>query len=184
MLDFVRANELFAILPVTEAAGTDALVWVDGDSHRRALHGAEVTGLLLKVRPDLAVSAELTLAGPKLGSGASVSLDIRSWDAAGKPAIASMTIARGADPIGALVEGDRLRALPVSVRTLGPGRMAVNGLTIPAGARRYPAWFVTCWGSVRDKVTDPAVVARVVPAQHVTPRAAPGVAHPGTASRP
>jgi len=162
LLDFVRANELFAALAPREVQRKDAILWVDEDSRRRNLHGADIIELLLQVQRDLAVSAELTRSPKKLGKGAYVSLDLRSWDAAGQPAIASVTIARGADPKGVVVADGECRSLPVAVRSLGPGRVTITGLTVPAGARQHQHWFVTCWGSVRDRVTDPAVVARLV----------------------
>jgi LmbE family N-acetylglucosaminyl deacetylase len=162
LLDFVRANELFASLPVRQIEGNDTIVWVDEDSHRRGLRSADIGELLVKLRSDRTVRAELTRSPNRLGKGAYVSLDFRSWDASGKPAIMSVTIARGADPKGVSVEDGTARSLPVSVRVLGPGRVTITGLSLPGVAREGSASVLTCWGSARDKVTDPAVVARLV----------------------
>jgi len=162
LLDFVRANELFASLPVRQTEGDDTIVWVDEDSHRRSLRSADIGELLVRFQSDRTLRAELTRNPKRLGKGAYVSLDVRSCDASGKPAIMSVTIARGADPKGVSVEDGTARGLPVSVRALGPGRVIISGLSVPGGARERSASVLTCWGSARDKVTDPAVVARLV----------------------
>jgi LmbE family N-acetylglucosaminyl deacetylase len=168
LLNFVRANELFARLHVREVQTTDALVWVDDSNRRRNLHGADVAEVTLEIRPDSRIKAELTRAPNKLGKGAYVSLDLRSWDASGRPVIENVTIARGVHPKGLLVEHEEVRVLPVAVSSLGPGRVTINGLRVPGTAGHPRTCLVTCWGSVNDKVTDPAVVARVESAASVS----------------
>ncbi len=164
LLRFVRANELFALLPPRQIEGAGSLTWADEDSHRNNLRGAEIEGLMFEVDRDWRVKAELSCDPGGLGKGAYVSLDLRSWDDAGQPVIANISLARAADPKGVLVRQREVRAFPVAVRELGPGRVTVNGLDLPVLAGVQPArrgCLVTCWGSVQDKVTDPAVVARI-----------------------
>jgi hypothetical protein len=169
LLDFVRANELFALLPVRGVQATDTLVWVDDSSRRRNLHGADVAEVTLEIRADSRIRAELTRAPNKLGKGAYVSLDLRSWDTSGRPVIENITIARGAEPKGVSIAAGEVKNIRVAVRELGSGRVAINGLRMPRETRRPGAGaVVTCWGSVRDKVTDPTVVARVESVPTVT----------------
>jgi LmbE family N-acetylglucosaminyl deacetylase len=162
LLDFVRANELFASLPVREIRDNDTVIWADEDSHRRGLRSADIGALLVHLGSDRTLTAELTRTPKSLGKGAYLSLDARSCDASGNPAITSVTIARGADPKGVYLEGGKPRALPVAVRALAPGRVMIRGLSMPGGARECSSSVLTCWGSARDRVTDPAVVARLV----------------------
>jgi LmbE family N-acetylglucosaminyl deacetylase len=162
LLDFVRANELFAPLPVRQTKSTDSIVWVDEDSNRRGLHGADITELLLELRRGSAVTVELTRSPHRLGKGAYLSLDLRSWDASGRTVIMSATIDRSANPKGIRVADDQAGVLPITLRTLGPGRVMIGGLSVPGSAGERFAWILTCWGSARDRVTDPAVVARLV----------------------
>ncbi|MFB3879861.1 MAG: PIG-L deacetylase family protein [Armatimonadota bacterium] len=162
LLDFVRANELFAALAPRTVQPKDAILWVDEDSRRRNLHGSDITELVLDFSPGSPVSAELSRTPRKLGKGAYISLDLRWWDSRGQPAIANVSIPRGGTPRALSLFGGELRTLDVSTRELGPGRLAIAGIAPPPNPHHGRGWFVTCWGSVRDRVTDPGVVARIV----------------------
>ncbi len=170
LLDFARANELFVLLPVRTVRVPDSIVWIDGEDRRRNLRGAEVNELTLSLARDSQSRAALVRSPRKLGKGAYVSVDFRSWDTEGAPIIENVTIARGARPKGVLIENDEAHSFSVQVRDLGSGRLTIDGLTMPGTAdhEAFRGGVVTCWGSVRDKVTDPAVVARIAsrPAVH------------------
>jgi len=55
------------------------------------------------------------------------------------------------------LEAATLQNLSVKVRKLEPGHLEITGLALPLNELAQPEVFVTCWGSARDRVTDPVV---------------------------
>lgn len=157
--NLARRNELFELLSVQDTTPDKSLVWEDEKSGRHGLRGTEVLRTRARFAAGKEMQADFLRASPKLHTGAYISFDVRGLDQEGHPAGIQIHLLPRSLAIGSILEGDRLRDVRVTVKELSSGWTQVVGLDCPF---EFDAPFVvTCWGSVRDKVTDPAVVARV-----------------------
>ena len=174
---FARANEIFSPLPVAETAWGIPQRWHDENSHRRNLAGAEITAVDLTIDRDGALRTLVETAARPLGRRSYVAVDVRTWDQGGAPVLMTL-YAGGADlespprradaPSAAghlwaradLVRGGARRQVPLVVQRPAPGVLEFRGVSLGEAVARQ-SLFVTCWGSVRDRVIDPAVVSRV-----------------------
>ncbi len=164
---FARANEIFSPLPVTKMAWDTPGQWHDEDSHRRNLGGAEVIAVDLAIDKRGAVRARVKTAAHPLGHDSYVAVDVRTWDGDGAPVVMTLyarraTGGRSSESVSGragMVRGGSHREMPVVLHLPMPGELEFRGGPLPdAGVRG--SLFVTCWGSVRDRIVDPAVVSR------------------------
>jgi LmbE family N-acetylglucosaminyl deacetylase len=162
MLSFARRNESFEILPVTDAQEGTPTRWSGQDSHRRGLGGAELMGVDLTVTNRLAVRADVTRRPQRLPRDGYIGLDLRTWSVHGAPVITTAYVRDGdqisAMRLGPATEVEELRGTALS---RAPGRLEIAGLALPRDSAAPRDVFVTCWGSIRDRATDPAVVSWV-----------------------
>ena len=174
---FARANEIFSPLPVAETAWGIPQRWHDEDSHRRNLAGAEITAVDLTIDRDGGLRALVETAARPLGRRSYVAVDVRTWDQGGAPVLITLYAGgadlesppRGTDAPSAaghlsaradLVRGGARRQVPLVLQRSAPGVLEFRGVSLGEAVARG-SLFVTCWGSVRDRVIDPAVVSRV-----------------------
>lgn len=161
LLRFARANESFALLPVTEMQIGAPSVWHDDKSRLHHLGGAEIQALTLTVLPDRTVKADLRTAARALGKRSYVALDIRGWDESRAPVITDVSVFRGNTLTAVRISGNREETIRSARVTAQPsGRLLLSGFDLPAGAAR-DRFFVTCWGSAADKLVDGLVVSWV-----------------------
>lgn len=154
---FARVNESFERLPRVELEADRPHEWRDENSRRHGLGGAEVTGLRLTVSDHGAINVELTSASQPLSPTAYLGLDLRSWDRHGTPLLITCYVKANGQVQAVQLEDATLQNLSVEVKRLEPGHLEITGLSLPLNELAQPETFVTCWGSVRDRVTDPVV---------------------------
>jgi len=164
LLRFARANESFERLSSTPMRIGGVRRWRDDNSHRRGLGGVEVTQLRLALTDARTAAAELTGSSRPIGQDAYIALDIRGWNDRGAPAITTIYEGVGGIVRALQVNESAAPALRVTRRQLGPGRVEIAPVPLPPGTAAGRNFLVTCWGSVRDRLTDPAVVSLVAPA--------------------
>jgi len=165
---FARANEIFSPLPVAQMAWDTPRQWRDEDSHRRNLAGAEVIAVDLAVDKRGAVRALVKTAAHPLGHDSYVAVDVRTWDSDGAPVVITLyarqaTGGRSSETVSGMAEmvrGGSRREMPVLLQRPMSGVLELRGVSLPDVVARG-SLFVTCWGSVRDRVVDPVVVSRV-----------------------
>jgi len=162
MLAFPRQDEIFEALPVTTIAIGDTIHWRTPNAKRRGFGGVEVKSVRLRVDKDLTAQAEIETAPKKIPTNGYVCLDVRTWDEKRAPVITTLYMrAKGESPV-VLLEGEApARSVPAKVDETQRGSLAVTRLPLPSGSMARREVFVTCFGSVRDRVTAPAVIGRV-----------------------
>jgi LmbE family N-acetylglucosaminyl deacetylase len=161
LLRFARANESFALLPVTDMQIGTTSIWRDDKSRLHHLGGAEIRELALTLRPDHTVQAELQAAGRGLGKRSYLALDLRSWDESRAPVITNVSVSRGNALTGVRISGNREESIRSARVTVGPrGRLLLPGFDLPSGPAR-DRFFLTCWGSAGDRLVDGLVVSWV-----------------------
>jgi LmbE family N-acetylglucosaminyl deacetylase len=156
LLSFARRNEPFAELSQRHAHPGTPLTWPDENSRRRGLGGAEVLGAAVHVKPDCVVDAEIWCAPKPLGRDAYVAMDLRTWDLSGRPVIATVTLADPLSPTATCWDSRGTSKADVRSWLGGGGQWHITGLQMPRDSRARDRLFITCWGSVRDRLTDPA----------------------------
>jgi hypothetical protein len=169
LLAFVRENEAFDLLPPQETAPGSRVHWLIPGPRRRGLNGAKVSDVDLTVRENLSVRASLILASRKMPQNGYVCLDLRTWDDAGTPVItatylrsgnrkSAIRLGRGTQASAIrLGPGTRAKTAPVLVHNASPTQMDILGLKLPSESLARQALFVSCWGSVRDRIISPGV---------------------------
>jgi len=161
MLAFVRRDEVFELLSKTTMRVGAWQTWRDEASHRRGLGGAEVRELRLEVTPAGVMRAMLVTSSPPLVREAYIAVDVRGWDRHASPVITTVYIRAGDVANAIRLNATEVPSLAVVARRLGPGCLEIAQIPLPRDAEPWHDFFVTCWGSVRDRATDPAVVAPV-----------------------
>jgi LmbE family N-acetylglucosaminyl deacetylase/ribosomal protein S18 acetylase RimI-like enzyme len=157
---FARTNEIFAPRPVAEMDWEVPHRWQDEDSGRRSLGGAEVTGVELTLARDRSVRGLVWTAPRPLPKRGYVALDLRAWDVIGRPVVMTLWIDADGSAEAELVTKRSRQRLPAEIRLREPGLLEFSGFTLPRSVLEKGV-FVTCWGSVRDRAVDPAVVSWV-----------------------
>jgi LmbE family N-acetylglucosaminyl deacetylase len=165
LLSFARANEVFELLPTEQLTPGVAQRWEDRGRARRALAGANLQEVALTLTTNGTVRAKLLSGNHKMGRYSYLGLDLRTWDEHGAPVITELQVENGASVEATHVAGARLQSLGKSVRVgqLGDGYSIT--LPVPAEIEERKSFFLSCWGSVRDRTVDSAVVAPL----HVSP---------------
>ena len=174
---FARQNESFERLPVvnlqpleTATAQPSSVLpfsaqWVLQHRPRRKLGGADLTSLTLKVQDNLVLQAEMTGLRRPIPVAGYIALDLRTWDSSGQPVITTIYIRPtshgGAALAGALRAGPGAtsRPIPVLLSTPEPGRLVLSGVPLPGDSFARTRLFLSCWGSDRDRLTDPLTAA-------------------------
>jgi len=184
LLDFARANETFELLSPAHMPIGGAHEWSLPAGKRRALNGVQLARLRLAV-PGKTLSAAVRKSPLPVQKNAYIALDIRAWDEHGAPVIATVyedagsklhvvrlgwspgtPVARSPDRRG----GPKGLAARVTTRARVPGLPArhpdrdevlIDPFPLPPGDLVRREFFVTCWGSVLDRVIDPGVMALV-----------------------
>jgi LmbE family N-acetylglucosaminyl deacetylase len=172
---FARRNESFERLPVVNLQPLEATAseqksvlpfsaqWLLPHRARRKLGGADLSSLTLKVQDNLVLQAEITGLARPIPVGGYIALDVRTWDSSGLPVLTTIylrpTSHGGAALAGAVRSGPRAtsRPIPVLLSTPQAGRLVVTGVPLPQESFARTRLFLSCWGSDRDRVTDPLV---------------------------
>jgi LmbE family N-acetylglucosaminyl deacetylase len=161
MLAFVRRDEVFELLPKPTMRIGAWQMWRDEESHRRGLGGAEITELRLELTPAGILRAMLVTSSAPIPREAYVAVDVRGWDGHGAPMIATVYV-RARDFVQAVrLNTTEAARIPVVSRRPGPGCLEMAQIPLPREAVASGDFFVTCWGSVRDRVIDAGVSAPV-----------------------
>jgi len=157
LLSFARRNESFELLPAQELRVGHVIRWPDPEGPRRTLAGAALTQVRFTVTQRLAADAEVESLPRPLPRNGYLAVDLRTQTPQGATAITTAYVRPGGmawvtrlNPPAAA----ETRPLALGGRA---GRLALQGLELPGGAKVPTDLFVTCWGSVRDRATDPAV---------------------------
>jgi LmbE family N-acetylglucosaminyl deacetylase len=159
---FARQDEIFEALSGKELKPGAAAQWRTRNAHRRGLGGAEVRGLSLRVGDDLVAEAKVTTAPRKIPESGYVCLDLRTWDEHLAPAIATVYLrALGQAAAVRLEAPSGPRPLAAEVDADTPGKIGITHLSLPTKSQAGQDLFVTCYGSVKDRLTDPAVASWV-----------------------
>jgi LmbE family N-acetylglucosaminyl deacetylase len=179
LLDFARANETFELLSPASMPIGGAHEWRLPAVKRRALNGVQLARLRLALGrlpgglgPTL--SAQLDKSPLPVRNDAYVALDVRVWDEYGAPVIATVYAGAGLKLRAARLGGaggsrqgrgaEPKVPVPVSPRAgrrPNQGEVVINPFPLPADNLVGREFFVTCWGSVLDRVIDPGVMALV-----------------------
>jgi len=160
LLRFARANETFELLPTPGLEIGGAIRFRNEHGHRRRLGGVEMAGLRLAVSEQLTISAEVESSRRPIARGAYIALDVRGWDERGAPVVTTIY-----EETGGIVRAMRLDEIEVANLRIGArvqrGRLEIPRLPLPPQGLAQRELFVTCWGSVRDRAIDSAVVTPV-----------------------
>jgi LmbE family N-acetylglucosaminyl deacetylase len=177
LVAFARRNESFEQLRVVDLSPLETAAahpptalpysaqWLASHAHRRKLGGADLTALTLTVQDNLVLRAELTGAPHRIPANGYVALDLRTWDTAGLPVITTVYVRRG--PRGRALQaaatrsgpGAQSRPLPDLLSTPAAGQVVIAGVPLPPDSFARTRLFLSCWGSVRDRVTFPLAIA-------------------------
>lgn len=158
LLAFARRNEAYELLPQAAMRAGIPFQWTDPGRRRRGLGGAQIAALQLTIQENLTVNANLISRGSRIPSNGYVCLDLRTWTEQGSPIITAVYVraAGQASAIQAGAAGD-LHGPPVSVTAVTPSELELTGVPLPRDSAALQHVFVACWGSVRDRLADPAV---------------------------
>ncbi len=174
LLALAKGNEVFEELPIVSAARGE-ITSRDPPQTRSRLAGAKVTSLRITGLDGPQASALVTGAPKAMPKGAYIALDIRTWDDYRSPAITTVYLRNGGDAqVYALGPGLEPQQGSVEVWAPQAGVFEVSRVPLLAPRGREQDVFITCWGSIGDRLTDPAMAAWVsVP----LPRVGPAVDH-------
>jgi LmbE family N-acetylglucosaminyl deacetylase len=161
MLAFVRSDEVFELLPTVTTNIGAWQMWRDHERHRRGLGGAEVAELRLEVTPARIMRVMLVSATPPLVPGAYIAVDVRGWDHHAAPVITTVYVGPGGRARAIRLNATEMPGVSVSTRRLAPGCLEIAEIPLSQDIASLSDLFVSCWGSVADRVTDPAVVSPV-----------------------
>jgi len=162
LLSFPRQDEIFELLPPRTLAPHTRVEWRDRNPARRGLGGAEVKEVRLQLAGNGMARAELTTAPKRIPERGYLCLDLRTWDEHQLPVITTVYLhSRGETEAVRLEAATGAQALPAGVEAGPPGKVVITGLPLPARSQAEKDLFVTCYGSIRDRLTDPAVVSWV-----------------------
>jgi len=162
MLAFPRQDEIFEALPVTATTIGETIHWRTPNAKRRGFGGVEVKSVRLRVDTDLTAQAEIETARKRIPAQGYVCLDVRTWDEKGAPVMTTLYMrAKGESPAVRLEGRGPAKPVRAKVDETERGSLAVTRLPLPAASMARQEVFVTCFGSVKDKLTAPAVVKRV-----------------------
>lgn len=163
LLSFARANEVFCQLPVVQATYGEPVEWRDEVNHHRGLGGADVREITLLIKADGSTQVTYSAARGEIPAKGYIAVDLRTWDTAGRPALLTIYLGKGGRIAVKTLGGHPALPAPKvqSVEVQG-GLFRLEGLMLPHWAREYGEVFVSCWGSVGDRRTDPVTAAEVV----------------------
>jgi len=161
LLRFARANEVYDALDAVDMELGAPRVWTFADARRRGLGGARVSELRLDVTREPALTAELATAPQPLNNHAYVGLDVRSWDEGAAPALTTIYVTDGDAARVVRLSVGGLSELTLAVEKAAPGRLRIANVPLPENILARGEFFVTCWGSIGDRVTAPALVSQV-----------------------
>lgn len=162
LLRFARQDEIFELLSPDQVERGAAVTWQARSYPRRGLGGAQVDALELRLQRDLQVQAELTTPPRKIPERAYIGLDLRTWDEHHVPVITTLYLgAAGEAEAVRLQAASRPERLPVTATMTGPKTVEISGLSLPRNSAAEHALFVSCWGSINDRITEPAVASWV-----------------------
>jgi LmbE family N-acetylglucosaminyl deacetylase len=171
LLSLARRSESFEELPNAAAEPDGALEWAAPTGGPRGLRGAEVTRLSLSVGGDGPQTALVRAAEPAVPRDGYIAVDLRAWDDAGQGQITTVYLLPGGKAVTRRLHSDRAPFTPAAVvQQAGEGQYRVSGALLPPGAVERGA-FVTCWGSVRDRIAALAAAALVAPLAQRSDRA-------------
>jgi len=162
LLSFARRNEVFCRLPAMQAVYGKPVHWEDEANHQRGLAGADLRGVSLLITEGLAVEAEGWRARREVPAKGYMAVDLRTWSTEGAPVIITIYVANGGRVAVKTISGHSplppSKARLVSTRD---GYFQLRGVALPESVKECGEVFVTCWGSVRDRVTDPVVAGEL-----------------------
>jgi len=162
LLRFGRENEIFEPLSPIEVASGSLLSWQEKSYSRRSLGGAQVRSLQLQVGDDLTAGAELTTAPRRIPERGYIALDLRTWDEHRLPVITTLYLGpRGQARAVQLRPAAGPQPLLVRAEMTSSDAVRISRLPLPPHSLVERELFVSCWGSIRDRVTDPVVVSWV-----------------------
>jgi LmbE family N-acetylglucosaminyl deacetylase len=160
LLSFPRQDEIYELLPPRTLPPGDPVQWRERNAPRRGLGGADVQHVHLRLDHDLAAQAVLTTAPKRIPERGYVCLDLRTWDQHHVPLITTIYLrARGEAHSIRLEPATGLRPVLASVGPASAGKLTITHLPLPPDSLASKELFVTCYGSVQDRLTDPAVVS-------------------------
>jgi len=160
LLSFPRQDEIFEALMVREVAGGE-VEWRDIRGHRRGLGGAEVRDLRLQLGSDLHVTAEMATTPRRIPQQGYICLDLRTWDDRLNPVITTLYVKPGGQAEAIRLEGEVYGRPLLTKASVTLGKVEVTRLPLPAQSLARKEMLVTCYGSVKDRQTEPAVIGRV-----------------------
>lgn len=156
----VRANETFEELPILQVGPDQEIAWHSPD-RRAKLKGVEVEEVVLSKLGGPDAHVRVSCAPQPQPPGAYVCFDVRSWDDNRAPVIVTVYLSPVGTSIRAIRPGPADKGPPVQV--LGPldGLYEIRGNMLAPGNPAPRDIFVSCWGSIRDQITDPAAISWV-----------------------
>lgn len=161
LLQFPRGNEIFERLSPVALNPAARAEWSPRGAPRRGLGGSEITRVRLALGPGDA-QAELVTSRRRLPEEGYVALDLRGWDEHAAPVLVTLLIGGPGKTDATLLDATSgPRPLEVKVETDNRGQTTVRGLRLPPEMLAHRRLFVSCWGSVRDRLTQPAVGSQV-----------------------
>ena len=160
MLTFPRQDEIFEALPVRTGAIGETIEWDTPNGKHRGLGGAEVKSVQVRIGPDSMAQVGLRTARKQIPQQGYVCLDLRTWDEKRAPVITTLYVGAKGESKATRLEGDKpARPLLVKVEEPKPGSIEIGRLPLRGEEKREV--LVTCYGSVKDRLTAPAVIGRV-----------------------
>ncbi len=156
LLAFARTDEAFARLDIPVASSGSALEWHDESDGRARLGGADVLSARLLLPGRQGAGFELAAAARPLPKAGYLALDLRRWGPANRMLITTVYLHRSDRPSVVSLGPDGLSRSTLQATQPAPGQWRVEDVPVPGGARARGEVLVHCWGSVGDRVTDPA----------------------------
>ena len=158
----IRANEAFAALNNMEASPSlfCPLVsgrWIHWQDERTLIHridGADVTAVYIAVAQDNRMLANLLCHPHTLGRNSYAALDVRCWDANEEPVIATVYLTHNSPARVVCLRAGKLITMAAPAEETSPGLWTVGPVRLPE--IRAATAMLSCWGSVQDRLTDPA----------------------------
>lgn len=161
LLSFARANEVFELLPTEQIAFDAERRWRDRGHARRALGGADLRAVAFTLARGPEVKAKLLTRSRKLSKRSYLALDLRTWDEHGGPVITEVQLGNGGALRARQISGASLEERDKEIRLERGEESYALTFSAPAELTERNRFFLTCWGSARDRTVDGAVVSAV-----------------------
>ena len=160
LLAFARGNEVFERLSPTEVGPRGLAEWHMNNASRRKVAAVQVRELRLELGDEGGARALLVSAPRRMPERSYICLDLRTWDQHYIPTITTLYLRARGEVEAARMDGEP-SPVAVAAEARTPGELGITRLPLPEDSLAQGSLYVTCWGSVNDRLIDSAVTSWV-----------------------